>query len=440
MKELKCLLSILLSLSIILSNINACFAVWRTTRNKVNDFIKGEGITFSGILTDDVIEIIYNAKGHSSLIDFLLYLDESKKDDVIRFVREDLGCQNIDEEDVIKFMRGAAGKFCEDHKLQIDALKSGKGSDDALLGSLWNSEWLHKEKSVKKLFVYVVMLETRKLCGSDTAFVIRQINDLLGNVITAIKAHDKDTKKISDTDKEILGLAERVSALEVEQCIVDCRLDMHDRQFVEVNSRLDEHDRQLADLREQVNLLERRVVNLERLENGLFADVSEITVRIYEDLSREGTVNNQDFQTLLGLLDKVYNEISENNKLSARLGQLSSRFNGIEKFVAEKLAKSVDALQTNVESLNQSSIRYSGAITELQRQREGMKEDIEKVLDEFSAFKSDYKAAIDGYAKGAVGEIFEGREKALVEEYMRSNVMKQCILKYVHPELGRKML
>ena len=406
---------------------NVCYAVWKPTKDQVMCFMTYDGISFKDILNGDVAEIICAEEGRTPLIDYILRGDKEKEGEMIEFVRQVLNFQYVDKDTIVSLMDKASKEFREKHKEPIECIRQSK---DFRNNWGWHSSFYKKytplEIEVKRLFLFVVMLEKQKLFGEDKDFAIKKVDELLGGAITNIGVHDNTAKISRENRKQIDALRTDVDRLDDDIDALKIKTSQHDR-------RLDEHDKVLTELRMRVDQVERRMASFDRLKNGLFRQVIATTVDIHNRLSTEDDVSNEDYQKLYDLMDKSSVDLKQNSDLGDQFAELSTRFSGIETFVST-LADRVDVLSAGIATAKAADHKHADDIVKLQQQRGEMLKLLIKVQSDVKELSTTYEAQFDGFLDG----YFDDREKQLLDSYRESWPMGRYILECAHPDVDFK--
>lgn len=428
MQKFKCLIAILLFLTMIFIGDNECFAIWRPTKSQALDFIASmDSYPFKFVSADDVASTVHNARGHSLLCDFIFGEGQDKAKEVIKFVNDDLGCKNISDKEIITLMTDAAERFCEAHKEPIECIKQSRDfKSNWGFHAYFYPGYTPREIEVKRLFLFVVMLESHKLSEIDRSIALDQVNDLLEGVITSIKDRDASivSEKVTQHDEKLAEHDERLAQHDDEIKVMQERHAELVRQVEELGCRVDDHDKAIAEMSVR---LDRCNADFTRLENTLFKQVTDTTFRILTALDK-GQCNKEDFTQLCGILDSIHQELARNSDLGDQFVKLNAKYRSMGEFVRE-LSGIVEIVSADVKVAKDATNRHSQQIVDREEQIVKLKEQVEQAYSLCADLKTEYREKLDETIRAK----FDDRDKKVLEAARKSGVVKKFIIKAANP-------
>ena len=426
MKKFKCLTAMVLFFAMILSGVNVCSAVWFPKHSEAKEFLATEGISFEYFTRKDIADIIIGAEGRSPVIDFILRADDTRGADVINFVRAKLGCRYIDDESIKQLISGAAEKFRKDHSKSLDRVLHSKDATSAVARAFAGEKRVDNEADIKKLFIYIVMLEKCDLQEYNKNTALKAINALLGNVFADIMAHDKDAQVAKEA-------AEKVDEMDSRMTACERKIDKLQRKQDQQGSRLDDIDENVAEIQCRLDQFEARMKDFETIESESIMPMKNITESMLAELERTGKFDEKNFDKLICIFDKLATELAANRDLSERFVELSSRVSNIRRF-AKKVAVRMDIADDRLDDMQNAVHRHSDRMVVLEQQRGDMQNTLEKVITDVQAATTDYHTYIGGYLKG----YFKERKQELRDAYNRADFWQKSRMRDVYPDLFKE--
>lgn len=447
MKIFKYLTVIALSFAMILSKSNRCSAVWFPKKTEVIDFLKRENISFQGIHQDVIGTFISGKRSHSPVIDFILRSDLTKKQDMVNFARENWNCKScscISDDRIIDLITNAAKEFCSKHSDALDAISRFKDVTSSLGRKITSDERLAAETEVKKLFLYVVVLEDFKnLEESNKIVATREIDKLLGNVFTKIEKEvaEKNAEaiesKVDSVDARLDDLAIKVHDLEEHNKAQDEAIDGLSEVTKEQGKKIDGLSKDVEDIYWRLDQIEERMKHFETIDNEIIKQVPELVRSISVNLQETGKVDGRKYDELMGIFSKLATELAENRNLSERFEELSNRVRNI-RIIARQASEKGDKLfgmvretDKGVQAMRSTLDRQSDRIVGLEHQGGDVLSNLAKIMADVQVVDVKYRT----YVREYVQNCFAGRDRDLREAYKRAGFWQQSRMRDAYPNI-----